>query len=485
MSKLYLLTFIIFFSTNSYSQFQGNVWCFGDSVMMTFDQANNFSFSGCNLHTYESAASIADSAGNLELYIGIHTYLGNPPQLAMVYNKFQQIIPGADSLYTNFSAAGGLMILPKPGSTSNYIVLHTACFVGGSLYFLFYTEVDAMGNGGAGSTISKNNLLSVPNDSLCDGVTAVRHGNGKDWWIVAHSLKTNLFYYFLLSSNGIVYHHSQSIGSLHFNNTWAGPGVGSGLMKFSPQGNKFACVDLSGIADLFDFDRCDGLLSNWVNLDSNGAPYLSCAFSPYASILYISSDSRLYQYDLASPNYSRYSVYHNVDPDLSFGHMLLAPDGKIYISNWFIGVGDDTVNTHLSMINFPESLYSACLFEPHAGPLYVGRGRRTQGSMPNMPNFNLGPMIGSICDSLFTDVTELKQKNKLIAFPNPTHDKLNINFNGATKKWNKIIVKSVLGEELFSVKNNSAIDLSRIPSSVYLLELHDGASVYYLKVCKE
>jgi hypothetical protein len=91
--------------------------------------------------------------------------------------------------------------------------------------------------------------------------------------------------------------------------------------------------------------------------------------------------------------------------------LLLAPDGKIYLSS-----GDDRfgwpypdtsiaytqVNMNLSVINQPDSLGLACDFQPFS--FYLG-GARTYYGLPNNPDYELGAWVGSPCDTLTTYLT--------------------------------------------------------------------------------
>src|SRR6185436_15329937 len=83
-----------------------------------------------------------------------------------------------------------------------------------------------------------------------------------------------------------------------------------GQMVFSKTGAQLALVaPYFGVIDLFDFDRCSGLISNWRDLGEHPAnpsgDYWGCAFSFNENVLYAAGfygtdikDSKLYQYNL-------------------------------------------------------------------------------------------------------------------------------------------------------------------------------------------
>jgi hypothetical protein len=55
------------------------------------------------------------------------------------------------------------------------------------------------------------------------------------------------------------------------------------------------------------------------------------------------------------------------------------------------------INMNLSVINEPDNLGAACNYQPFS--FYLG-GKRTYYSLPNNPNYELGALTGSICDTL-------------------------------------------------------------------------------------
>jgi hypothetical protein len=52
---------------------------------------------------------------------------------------------------------------------------------------------------------------------------------------------------------------------------------------------------------------------------------------------------------------------------------------------------------NLSVINYPDSLGFACGYAPYS--FYLG-GKRTYYGLPNNPDYDLGSLIGSPCDTL-------------------------------------------------------------------------------------
>ena len=94
----------------------------------------------------------------------------------------------------------------------------------------------------------------------------------------------------------------------------------------------------------------------------------------------------------------------------TFMHEYLAANGKIYLTS---GNGVQ----HLHEINYPDSAGLACDVQQHA----ISLGVWSFWSVPNHPNYNLGPVLGSICDSI-TSIAEIKHNFKFSISPNPTSD---------------------------------------------------------------
>ena len=270
-------------------------------------------------------------------------------------------------------------------------------------------------NGGLGKVVQKNSRLL--NFQPCDGLAAIKHGNGRDMWIFVRQWDDQTtthdydeFHTFLITPDSLIGPFSQHIGSFSNNSFYR--------IEPSLDGTKIMCTERRGILELFDFDRCSGLLSNPVTIEPRRPlfqpypSYWSCEVSISKSVLYVSSiyaginndSSYLFQYDLTAANIeaSRDTILGLPNPYL-IGLLELAPDKKIYCS---ISFGTtypyqdsmfNVCNQHLSVINYPDSLGSACNFQIHN--FYLG-GKRTYIGLPNNPNYELPAWGGSICDTL-------------------------------------------------------------------------------------
>ncbi|MBK9639178.1 MAG: hypothetical protein IPO63_15800 [Bacteroidetes bacterium] len=79
-----------------------------------------------------------------------------------------------------------MVIVPDPGNINRFYIFCAG--IAQPVVGLYYSIVDLSFNGGLGKVVQKN--VQLRNDTICDGVTAVRHGNGRDWWVIARSWKS-------------------------------------------------------------------------------------------------------------------------------------------------------------------------------------------------------------------------------------------------------------------------------------------------------
>jgi hypothetical protein len=177
-------------------------------------------------------------------------------------NKYHHEIQNGNNIYGHHSTTQGCLLLPFPNDSNKFYLFSHMLDAANSEYEIYYSVIDKTLNSDSGAVVLKN--LSLPGIvNVSEHLQAVKHGNGKDWWLIIHKYLSNQFYIYLIDSGGIQIPFIQSIGN-YFN-------VGSffGQMKFSPNGDKITIVSSGGHIDLFDFDRCTGILNNWISLGFN------------------------------------------------------------------------------------------------------------------------------------------------------------------------------------------------------------------------
>ena len=245
---------------------------------------------------------------------------------------------------------------------------------------------------GRGAVTQKNVVLL--SDTLTIGsITACKHANGRDWWMVFHKSQGRRYYEYLFSPSGLTGPFIQDIGYSVLPRDW------SWQACFSPDGNKYANVFTKDTIDVMDFDRCTGLFSNCTSIYLNDtAAGRGVAFSSNSQLMYVSSALYLYQYNLNTVPIDsgkilldKFDAWAEPIPPFYTPFYLaqLANDGKIYITT---GNGSRIFN----VIHHPNIVGLGCDFLQHSFflPTYNAY------TIPNFPNYFLGKEIGSVCDSL-------------------------------------------------------------------------------------
>jgi hypothetical protein len=259
---------------------------------------------------------------------------------------------------------------------------------------LFYSEIRKI-NEEQGEVILRKHLIL--NDTLGSGkLSACKHANGRDWWIIVPEWNSNRYYRYLLTPQGIDTMGVHEVEEPIMN------GLGQAL--FSPDGSKHVrynaiSFDAGEWISVYDFDRCTGLLSNvqQINLPVGG-PSGGAAISKNSRYLYTTSNIYIYQYDLQAADVlatrtlvAEYDGFLDPFPT-NFYQAQLAPDGKIYIC-----AANGVLSMHV--IHHPDQYCPDCFIDQHsiALPTY------NSFSIPNLPNYRLGPIDGSPCDTLGID----------------------------------------------------------------------------------
>lgn len=294
----------------------------------------------------------------------------------------------------------GSVFLPYPGHKDSVILLYSSTSYllipgGGAIDVISYditaAIIDVQASNGLGKVVERK-IPVVGGDTLMeDGLKAVKHANGRDWWLLKPLWDSKEYCRVLVNPDGA---HNLGLASVDK------PIInGAGNCAFLPDGSKYAVYNTISTSqgsylDIFDFDRCTGLLSNQIQIKSRNG-YGGVAFSPNSRYLYNNKRDTAFQYDLWAADIpaSRkvVAVYDGfTDPfPVTFYMMQLAPDGKIYSSA-------TNGTRYLHVIHRPDEEGTACQYQQHGIQLY----KYNNFSMPNFPNYRLGPLDGSPCDTL-------------------------------------------------------------------------------------
>jgi hypothetical protein len=192
---------------------------------------------------------------------------------------------------------------------------------------------------------------------------------------------------------------------------------------FSPDGSVYVDSDARNGHRIFDFDRCTGRLSNfrWIQLPAQ-QPFGGAAISPNSRFLYITASVWAMQYDLweadVAASVDTVAVWDGFcspcpSANTTFGECQLGMDGKIYV------VPNNSVY-HINYIESPDEKGSGCNFVQHGFQvpnLFVL-------ATPVHPNYRLGALPGSPCDTLTVSANEAtKPLEDMHLYPNPAQDR--------------------------------------------------------------
>lgn len=197
--RIILFLLLIILAMPAVSQKRNNIWCFGDSAGIDFN-SNPPQPLNSVVRARGSSVSISDSLGNLIVYAA-NSPSTIPPisQLVKVYNKYNQLLTFGDSI-VGTAWYFELVLIPAPGQNNIFYLFSIGVT---SYYGLYYSVIDMNQNGGQGAVTQKN--IQLLNYQCSDGLSAVKHANGRDWWVLFRRgyLPTNEFYIYLVTPSGI------------------------------------------------------------------------------------------------------------------------------------------------------------------------------------------------------------------------------------------------------------------------------------------
>jgi hypothetical protein len=444
-----------------------------DSIGLTID-ATAINDRNGNMVFYSNGLRVGDSHGHL---------VENGDSLSSSGNA---LWVASDAEFGTFHSQSHL-IIPFPGDTSRFFFVHTTVYSGilgsvgsGMPLVLWYSilHTDQTGH----LKMEKKNKVLIQDTLELGFLAANKHANGRDWWVIAKQHAKSRYYAFLFSPDSIfTYDYPFDPIDCTF---------GGNQPRFSPDGETFAYHSENCRLRIYDFDRCNGTMNNfrWVT-NSPVAPSIlqgGLSFSPSSRYLYVNSLFDLCQYDMQSPNIaqSRKLIYSYptsspiIDVVSGFPTWLFlhtpAPDGKIYIS------GTNGV-TLLSVIFYPDTVWNEVNFLPFA----LNLPKIQAGTSPYWPNYQLGPLIGSGCDSLGGIITGISSPeiDFLKIFPHPAHTETRLSFaplgsTGGTLKILNIHGQFIKGYKLAPWSSEFDLPCEELPSGIYYLNLHHDGKTY-------
>jgi hypothetical protein len=410
---------------------------------------------------------ISDTAGNL-LFYSNGLYIAN--SIGNIMLNGDNLNPGtfANNYPEGLPIPQGNLIIPMPDNPGKYYLFHETATYMATLtkpLELFYSMIDMSLDSGLGGVVLKNQVVLLDTLELGE-LNATKHANGRDWWILFHKVFSDMFYKLLVTPYGINI-YTQNIGTIR--NEYGG------TSGFANDGSRFSHYNANTDLDIYDFDRCTGMLSNFIHVAiDDSAVYGHPVFSPNNKILYLPSTTYVYQFDLTAANIPAsmqtvavWDGFYYPWPPIATNFFMgqLAPDGKIYL-NCLNG------SSFLHVINNPDSLGLACDIQQHA----ISLPTYNAYTIPNFPNYFLGAIPGSSCDSL-TSIKEPENNTITIHInPNPAQNTFYLNYELPYGKIAVTNVYNTLGElvvkkTLYWYFKYLQIDCSGLENGVYFVKV--------------
>ncbi len=405
-----------------------------------------------------------------------------------VANRLHEVMPNGQGLnpgglsdqvcpWKGYIVPQGATALPMPGDSTRFYLIHM-----GAVYEpqrklrlgpLYYSIIDMTQQNGLGDVASKNNVLL---EGDLGNFTAVRHGNGRDWWILIPEFGNYKWHVFLLSPQGIepIPIQITSIGGLLCEH--------HGATAMSPDGNKVANWGDCKLT-IFDFDRCSGQLSAPLEVAAAPAHWFAgggLAFSPNARFLYSTDHNVLYRTDLESSHPKMdtmrfsYGVGNYTVPGNTFHSLVNGPSDAIY------GNIPSRAKYYHTLKSPDEISIDDINFVPQDISLPVTNVR----TLPHFPNYRLYDLPDSDCDTLgingptshIQDPLVLKRQKAIVRlFPNPANDILSIQTEMLALPAQAIIWDAlgwqVLSQPLYAAA--TTLSIRQLPDGLYLVSVMD------------
>ncbi len=426
MKRLLLYLLILSAYTSIGQGFYNHVWLTGNFFFIqdpkgriTFDSSSyNHIVEYRKMPFLGTEATICDAQGNFLMSTnGI--WIANATNDTMLNGEGLNPNGVTSNWAYGLPFSNNAVFIQYPGDTNKYMLFHHTFTFDGISYpplELYSSVIDMSQDSSRGGVILKNQIILQ--DTLNGGIGAVKHANGRDWWILMTKHGTSLIYKILITSNGNIV-SSQNLNNSHY--SW----YNGSQLPFNSNGDRFAYTVYDSVGHnsyivTANFDRCTGLISNDTAIQLTYGNYLwGTAFSASGNKLYTCSSSRVFQIDTDSLTVDTVATYDGfISPPgqsccaTSFWNMYLAANGKIYITS-----GSSV--QHLHEMNYPDSAGVACDVQQHA--LDLGSYLHLR-AVPNHPNYNLGPVVGSVCDTLSVGLSEPAHDFRFSISPNPVSD---------------------------------------------------------------
>lgn len=432
-----------------------------------------------------SNTSMSDPEGNLLFY----------SNGCKIINAKGEIMQNGDSINPGFvqkefcSGGGsplgqGVIAVPGPDNDTLHYVFNLDMdlpYLGDPNSFaiapqrLYYQVIDMSKDSGYGSVIQKNEI-AIQDTFARGNISAARHINGKDWWVIVPKSHTNCYFLVLVTAEGVQPPQLKCAGHV-----WSDDDSGA-QATFSPDLKKYVRFNSWNGLNIYDFDNATGDLSNPIRITfpNDTINYIAgVSVSSNSRYLYVCARKRVYQLDLQASNIESSKIQvaewdGTYNPyATNFYLAALAPDGKIYISST-----SSTLNLHV--IEKPNCSGLSCQL--------VQRGVELPSfNFATIPNFSHYRMSNEECDTT-SNTIEMELASRVIAlYPNPTKGELWINFPEIGNQIAHLKIVDLLGKLVYQEKIAqplSRIDLSGLRPGSYVYSVQQSGAVSSGKIVK-
>jgi hypothetical protein len=486
MKTIFFLSFFFLNNLPVFSQKHDYIWVLGHNGGTTMDFNSSplaITFADRDAEMSLTNASICNMTGELLFYTNG----------CEIFNSVDEVMENGFNLnpgeihsdycvppFSTYPSARSAMVIPKPGDTTLFYLFHQGKRLDLQPIVIayadkqYYSIIDMSQNNGMGKVMAKNQLMFE--DTLWSGdLTAVKHANAIDWWIIVPKAYLNKYYRILLTSAGISEITEQFIGD----STTLG-GNGGGQAVFSPDGKRYVRYNPKDGIFVFDFDRETGNLSNFqhVAVAGDSAFVGGAAISPNSRFLYISAETKFFQFDLEAADIAASQILLGeydgfVSPfATTFFNAQLAPDCRIYVTCF------NSANI-FHVIHHPDEPGLACGFEQHGVQLATSNAF----SIPNFPNYRLGS-ANPVCDSsIVLSVAGVPLFPAAVqVYPNPASTEVWLSlpaplFKPGTWRLYNALGQSVHSERLAAGQREAVVSLAGLPAGVYFWRMESGGGM--------
>jgi len=373
------LLMLLFLVQGVFAQGEWNNWYFGLKAGLTFQSGAPVAVFNSEMGTSSYSAVISDSSGQLLFYTNGFA----------VYNRNHSLLLNGSGLLGEALIRNRMVIaIPFINNPQKYYIftVNNNPF-SGTLGF-FYSVVDMSLDNGLGGIVTGMKNLPVPDGSqIRRSITATRHANNRDFWIITTRVENGLNVYcsYLVNETGI---HTPVISpSL---TTWLSgndfgplaPAISySGLRLITPFYNASGyCFEYSSF-----IPQTGQVISHFkFNLPEIPGNLGTGCFSLSGNKYYIMNEKdsyskyKMFQYDASKTDSSDFvNSCRIVYTGNYVGCMQPGNNGKIYFSQETKASASTYIDS-LGVINYPELSGASCFCQDNA----IGLGGRQSGSAP-------------------------------------------------------------------------------------------------------